>query len=183
MVGGRVIEHGTHDELLELGGRYASGWAAQGDADIIRTRPEIELLLLCISPAKTLLRSARLRELLNQNLDWKYLEDLADSHGLPALLYWKIKSAAPDSVPPSITDKFQQNMRNCLLLTSELSASLTCSIAKASRHSVQRPHPCVSAYNNLALRTFNDLDIFIRTKTSGEPAISCLHEGYASNLQ
>jgi ATP-binding cassette, subfamily B, bacterial len=31
MVGGRVIEQGTHDELLALGGRYAIGWTAQGE--------------------------------------------------------------------------------------------------------------------------------------------------------
>ena len=33
--GGRVVESGTHDELLDLGGRYAASWSSQhGDDDV-----------------------------------------------------------------------------------------------------------------------------------------------------
>jgi len=32
MAEGRVAEHGSHDELLSAGGRYAQGWIAQTGA-------------------------------------------------------------------------------------------------------------------------------------------------------
>ena len=44
MDGGRILERGTHGELLAMGGRYAQMWALQQQSGEIAERPEEEVI-------------------------------------------------------------------------------------------------------------------------------------------
>jgi hypothetical protein len=146
---------------------------------MIATRPEIDLLLLCVSPVRDERRSVRIRQLLNQQPDWSYLEFLAESHGLLPLLYWELKSARPDIVPPSMADKFQQNLRNSIFLTGELFRILNLFDREGiAAIPFKGPTLAVSAFHNLALRSFSDLDILIRPEDVWRARDVLFRDGY-----
>ncbi len=150
---------------------------------MLTPRPEVELFLLCVSPVRSELRSSRIRQLLDQQPDWNFLETLADSHGLLPLFYWELKSAT-DVVPVSMAQKFQHNTRNCLFLTSELFRILDLFEREGiAAIPFKGPTLAVSAYNNLALRSFDDLDILIRPEDVWRARDLLLAAGYTTKLR
>jgi hypothetical protein len=150
----------------------------------VSARPETELLLLCASPVRTEARAARIRELLDASLDWLHLEALAESHGLLPLLCWEIKAVRPGIVPSSIEEKFQQNLRNSMLLTSALFRILDLFAEnRIPAIPFKGPTLAVAAYGNLSLRTFADLDILIRPEDVWRARDLLFSDGYASNLK
>ncbi|NJN13959.1 MAG: hypothetical protein HC836_24965, partial [Richelia sp. RM2_1_2] len=54
---------------------------------IINTRPEIELLLCCLNPDINDAITERIKTLVKQNIDWQYLTQTADRHGVLSLMY------------------------------------------------------------------------------------------------
>ena len=145
-------------------------------------RPEIELLLLCASPTKNAERSARARQLLDGTLDWDHLVNLADSHRLMPRVYWELKSLRPDAIPASLEEAFRQNTRNSLLLTQELIRILELFDREAiPAIPFKGPTLAVRAYGNLALRSFDDLDIFVREADVWRARDLLEREGYKAN--
>ena len=63
---------------------------------------------------------ARLREV----DDWDDLLHTAQEHGLPALLFWTVKSHCPDAIPAKVLtllrSRFDANVKRALFLTSHL---------------------------------------------------------------
>jgi hypothetical protein len=152
--------------------------------ELLTSRPEIELLLLCVSPVRDEQRSARIRQLLNRLTDWNFLEELAESHRLLPLLYWELNAAGSDGIPTSIADKFQHNTRTCLLLASELFRILDLFEREGiSAIPFKGPTLAAYAYNNLALRSFIDLDIFVRSEDVWRVRDVLLREGYTIKLR
>lgn len=138
-----------------------------------KLRQEDELLLCC---ARTKIKpetKENISNLLNEDLDWQYLLQMASRHRLKPLLYYNLNSICPELVPEDILaelkDYFNSNVRKNLLLTGELIKIWE--LLKSEDISgipYKGPSLAVLAYNDLKLREFNDLDIFVHKKHNQE---------------
>ena len=131
------------------------------------TRPEIELLLCCARTRIDPIIEKRIKELLQQQIDWNDLIEISIHHGVIQLLYWNLSQICPEAIPKAILAELQEqffvNGSVSLALTSELNRILTL----FEEHEIlaipyKGPILAASVYGNLALRQFGDLDIFVQ---------------------
>ena len=128
------------------------------------------MLLRCASPVDS-------GELNPEGVDWDYLRDLADSHKLLPLVYWRLK-------PPALEENFRANLKNSLLLTRELVHVIDLLAAEGiSVIPFKGPTLALRAYRNLALRNFCDLDILLRREDVWKARELLEGAGYRSKLQ
>ena len=128
--------------------------------------PEDELLLCCARTRLDETQAERIRELLQQELDWDFLLNSALRHGMMPLVYWHLKSLGAEAMPEVMLDRFRdhfhQNLGHNLQLTAELFQLIN--LFKAQGIPVitfKGPALAASVYGNLALRQFGDLDILV----------------------
>jgi hypothetical protein len=133
------------------------------------TRPEVELLLCC---ARTCIDSEiaeRIRTLLQQDIDWAYLLQIAYRNGVLGLLHRSLNSTCKEAVPKAILGQLQSycyaNAARNVFLSSELLKLLNL----FETHNIRAiPYKglvlAASAYGNLELRQFCDLDILVHKR-------------------
>jgi hypothetical protein len=146
-------------------------------------RPEDELLL-CAARARTNPETAaRMRSLLQGEMDWKRLLAAARGHGLAPLLYIGLDSACTGLVPKSVLRelgrRFVLNSARNRVMTAELVRIL----ALFEGHGIaalpfKGPLLAESIYGDLALREFEDLDILVHESKVAEAEILMQAEGY-----
>jgi hypothetical protein len=130
-------------------------------------RSEHEALLLCARSKLAPEQIHRLRVLVESNLDWDYFYRLARRHSLVALVSFQLERSVKESVPPEVRQRFrkdyQENAARNLVLADEL-ISLVKACAGVGVEAVifKGPALAVSAYGDLALRRFIDLDLIVR---------------------
>ncbi len=129
-------------------------------------RPEVDLLLLCARAHLNQQQRQRIRDLVPQNLDWNYLLQLADRHGLQPLLHWHLTTVCPNTVPQepqqSLRVAFQRVSALNILLTHELQ-KLIALFAENNVTAVPYKGPALALqlFGNVALRQFSDLDLLV----------------------
>jgi hypothetical protein len=132
----------------------------------LEERPEHELLLLCARTSLDGELRAKIRSLLEGGIDWQYLLQTAERHGLLPLLCSNLINACPDAVPPSqlseLETRFRKNTISNMLLASEM-ISL---VKMFESHGVtaipfKGPTLALAAYNDIALRQFHDIDLLL----------------------
>nr|RNJ70615.1 MAG: hypothetical protein EDM05_04025 [Leptolyngbya sp. IPPAS B-1204] len=127
---------------------------------------EIKLLLCCARVQMDATTAAQIPALLQAGIDWDLLLQIAVQHGVAPLLYWSVKSACPDAVPPAVLQRLQRlfhiNAQQNLLLTQELLRLL--SLFEAEQIPVlpfKGPILALTVYQNLSLRQITDLDLLV----------------------
>lgn len=149
---------------------------------------EVDLLLHCARSCLDTQHVQHIQTLLRDNLDWAYVTRMAIRHGVMPLLYWNLNKACPDAVP---TDTFQQ-LRTNFFKISARNLSLAGELLKILHHLKEQGIPAipfkgptlaVSAYGNLSLRQFGDLDIFVPKRDLPRAAESLLAQGYQARDQ
>ena len=146
-------------------------------------RPEVDLLLLCARAHLDEQQRQRIRDLVSQDLDWDYLLQLADRHGLQPLLHWHLTAVCPNTVP----QKPQQHLRVAFQRVSALNILLTHELQKlialfaenqVTAVPYKGPALALQLFGNVALRQFSDLDLLVHPRDVLRARDLLLRDGY-----
>jgi hypothetical protein len=148
-----------------------------------RTHPDNRLLLDC---ARTCVESGVAQRVLGSvrdGVDWAYLIETASGHGVLPLLCYNLNRLYAHVLPPGalrdLQARFRANSARNLSLAAELIKILhfleSSGIAALA---FKGPALALSAYGNLALRQFGDLDVLVREKDFPAAKELFLAEGY-----
>lgn len=148
----------------------------------ISIKDEDKILLLCARTRITHKIKLNIKNLLHNDLDWDYLTQRASQHKLLPLLYWNLKEFKiniPENIFNSLKLNFNRNAQNNLLMLGVL-LNLVNSFEKQNVDVIPYKGPllAISAYKNLVLRQFDDLDIFIKESNFVKVKETLISNGY-----
>lgn len=155
-------------------------------------RPEHELILSCVrahqaSPVSYPIVE-RIQSLTQQALDWDYLIDQANSHGVVPLLYAKLKTLCPEALVHPAAQPLQElaykMVQRNILLTGELVQVLR----QLQNHQItavpyKGPVLATALYQNIGLRFFSDLDILVQKQDVLTAKQLLIERGYLPKRQ
>ena len=133
----------------------------------IDLKPEDQLLLSCAQTRMSSENENKIKNLLDSNLNWKFIFDKARINGLVPLLYYNLNridsNKIPDNILLNLKKLYHKNVHRNILLTAELIKVfdlLKNGGVKAVTY--KGPVLALNAYGSLAFREFGDVDILIR---------------------
>lgn len=158
-----------------------------GDPDIT-IQPEFELLICSARTCIEADTAQRIQALVQQNIDWGSLIQLAQKHGVLPLLYRTMNQICVDSVPVPILQKlkqaYQANATRNLLLMRELLKILEILDSHGiSAVPFKGPILATQVYGDIALRRFGDLDILVRQEEYVQAKEPLLAYGYRADWE
>jgi hypothetical protein len=151
-------------------------------------RCEDDLLLCCAKASIDAGTEARIRDLLRQKVDWNYVIDAAAAHGVKPLLCHNLTNRCAASVPKTLLVQFRRYIQahafNNLFLTRELIRLLGL-LEKSGISAIPWKGPVLAAtaYGNVGLRQFGDLDILVREHDAMRGKDLLLSAGYRLQYQ
>jgi len=150
--------------------------------------PEAELLLCCARTCLDAESAERIRDLLQEDIDWAYLIQTALRHGVMPLLSRSLYTVCPEAVPRAILDQlrdhFRANTLRNFFMTEELLKLLNLLEAHGTPAIPYKgPILAASVYGDLSLRQFSDLDILVRQQHVPRAKELLISQGYQPQTQ
>ncbi len=146
-------------------------------------RPESELLVWCARTVVTDALKERIRQRVQEALDWGVVLELAWYHGVGPLLYRSLSTLCSDLVPAESLARLRQRTQAGALLNRVLAQELVVLCEAFDAHGVpvmpiKGATLAVSAYGDLTLRDFSDLDLLVPKGSIAEAQAVLLAQGY-----
>jgi hypothetical protein len=150
--------------------------------ETITCRPEEDLLVCCASVREDEEHTKAIRSLLQQEIDWAYLFQIADRHGVIPLLY-KLLKPTPNAVPKPALDQLRNSFRDNAVRNLFLTAELLRLLQLFGTHEIpaipfKGPVLASSLHGDVALRQFEDLDILVHKRDVPGARRLLVSEGY-----
>ncbi|MCU0565398.1 MAG: nucleotidyltransferase family protein [Oculatellaceae cyanobacterium Prado106] len=146
-------------------------------------RLEHELLVYCSRVQLDATQQEKIVSLVQQDLDWPYLVQLAYRHGVMPLLYRSLNQTCPSLVPTetlqSLRHLFSTNAQRSLLFTAELLKFLKL-FADHQMAAVPYKGPVLAdtVYGDVAFRQYCDLDIVLQEQDILPAKQLLIEQGY-----
>jgi hypothetical protein len=152
-----------------------------------RTWHEAELLLCCARTHLSPATASRIRDLLNESLDWDRLRSMALAHGLGPLLHQSLQRTAPDRVPHAALEELRSyvraNARRNMLLTGRLLQLMAAFKTRGMRAiPFKGPLIAVDVYGDLMLRPFSDIDVLVHERDAAAAKALLTSHGYQQRM-
>lgn len=148
--------------MLALGNLTSAMLTQQSASNL---SPEIDLILCCGRSTLDPSHSSRVRQILQKQIDWPLLLDLADDNGLLPLVFHHLaqfSEAIPANWMTKLREANRKNSMRALCLTAEL-LKIVERLRQLEIPALPYKGPVLAqlAYGNALLRQFDDLDIVV----------------------
>jgi len=155
-------------------------WPTSGQLSL---RPESELLVWCARTTVTNALKARIRQRVQEPLEWAVVLDLAGYHGVGPLVYRTLSTVCSDLVPAEWLTQLRRKTQAGALLNRLLAQELVvlCEAFEARGvlvMPIKGATLAVSAYGDLTLRDFSDMDLLVPEGSIAEAQAVLLAQGY-----
>lgn len=154
------------------------------ETSISALRPEARLLICCARMQIDDTIAAQIHLLLQENINWDDLLQMAFAHDVGVLLYRTLESVAPTALPAYIRTELKRQMQVDIQRNLSLTRELLRLTTLFDRHSIamipyKGPMIAAGVYGDLSARAFTDLDILIHEEDiprAVDTLISCGYE-------
>ena len=167
-----------------MGVFHSNGWPVAPEAHgYPPDRPETELLLCCARAHMTPERADRVRELLQQDMNWAYLLSMARRHRIMPLLFRQLTSVRSEAVPGAALEQLRDHFRVNSLRNLSLTRRLLELVNAFEANGIliipfKGPVLTASLYKNLSFREFIDLDVLVRKRDVSRAGKLLMSLGY-----